>query len=120
MLYDGVNNLVAENLDRLAREKVIPVFPTGVVDDPMHQSQEGELLLKGLRTIWDDHLANMARLRQILKYMVMFTLSTHFLFLDAAHRIGCTPAVPVCQKYGMLDVSSFSSTSFDLQYKTTL
>lgn len=69
MLYDGVNNLVAENLDRLAREKVIPVFPTGVVDDPMHQSQEGELLLKGLRTIWDDHLANMARLRQILKYM---------------------------------------------------
>ena len=81
MLYDGVNELVAENLDQLAREKVIPVFPTGVVDDPMHQNQEGELLLKGLRSIWDDHSANMARLRQILKYMVM----SQPLFLYIAH-----------------------------------
>ena len=77
MLYDGVIKLVAENLDRLAREKVFPVFPTGVVDDPMHQSQEGELLLKGLKNIWDDHLANMLRLGQILKYMVTFNHSIY-------------------------------------------
>jgi len=77
MLYDGVNKLIAENLDRLAKEKVIPVFPTGLVDDPMHQSQEGELLLKGLKSIWDDHSANMVRLGQILKYMVMLNRCLH-------------------------------------------
>jgi cullin 3 len=90
MLYDGVNKLVAENLDRLAREKVFPVFPTGVVDDPMHQSQEGELLLKGLRNIWDDHSANMVRLGQILKYMVMlirFVYAYHILKRSSKDRV---------------------------------
>jgi cullin 3 len=83
MLYDGVNKLVAENLDRLAKEKVIPVFPTGGVDDPMHQIQEGELLLKGLKSIWDDHSANMVRLGQILKYMVC---SNHCFVCFSLHR----------------------------------
>jgi cullin 3 len=68
-LYDGVNQLVAESLDKLASEEVIPVFPsTG--SDILQQSQEGEILLKALRSIWDDHLGNMLKLSQILKYMV--------------------------------------------------
>lgn len=70
MLYEGVKTLVAENLDQLAKEKIIPVFPTGSNDDPMHQSQESDVFLKALRSIWDDHTRNMAKLGQILKYMV--------------------------------------------------
>jgi cullin 3 len=71
MLYKGVNELVAENLDKLAKDEVIPVFPTGGNDDPMHESQKGEMLLKALRSIWDDHMGNMTKLGQILKYMVL-------------------------------------------------
>ncbi|KAJ7284963.1 Cullin-domain-containing protein [Mycena rebaudengoi] len=68
MLYNGVSQLVSENLDHLADDQVIPAFPTGASDDTM-QSQEAEMLLKALRNIWDDHTSNMVRLGQILKYM---------------------------------------------------
>ncbi|KAG5638768.1 pre-tRNA nuclear export protein [Sphagnurus paluster] len=69
MLYEGVKKLVAENLDMLAKDKVIPVFPTGGNSDPMHRSQEADIFLKALRGIWDDHTSNMSKLGQILKYM---------------------------------------------------
>jgi hypothetical protein len=118
MLYDGVNTLVAENLDRLAKEKVIPVFPTGGVDDPMHQIQEGEFLLKGLKGIWDDHSANMVRLGQILKYMVCsnYCFVSH---LTEAQRTEYTPRPTMYQKYGMLDFSFFLSILSALPYKST-
>jgi len=35
----------------------------------MHRSQEADIFLKALRSIWDDHMGNMAKLGQILKYM---------------------------------------------------
>ncbi|KAJ6494801.1 Cullin-domain-containing protein [Mycena vitilis] len=68
MLYKGVNQLVAENLDHLATTQVVPTFPSGSSDQTV-QSQEAEMLLKALRSIWDDHTSNMVRLGQILKYM---------------------------------------------------
>ncbi|KAJ6531764.1 Cullin-domain-containing protein [Mycena capillaripes] len=68
MLYKGVNQLVAENLDHLANTQVVPAFPSGSSDETV-QSQEAEMLLKALRNIWDDHTSNMVRLGQILKYM---------------------------------------------------
>ncbi|KAG6817343.1 hypothetical protein H0H87_009942 [Tephrocybe sp. NHM501043] len=69
MLYEGVKKLVAENLDQLAKDKIIPVFPTGGNKDPMHRSQESDIFLKALRSVWDDHSGNMVKLGQILKYM---------------------------------------------------
>jgi cullin 3 len=69
MLYNGVNQLVAENLDKLANEEIVPVFSSRN-SDRTQQSQEAELLLKALRHVWDDHLGNMLKLSQILKYMV--------------------------------------------------
>ncbi|GLB40454.1 putative cullin-domain-containing protein [Lyophyllum shimeji] len=69
MLYDGVKKLVAEHLDTLAKDRVIPVFPTGGQDDPMQRSQEADIFLKALRGVWDDHISNMVKLGQILKYM---------------------------------------------------
>lgn len=71
MLYKGVCALVAENLAELARGEVVPAFPTGG-NDRMQQTQEGEMLLKALRRIWDDHTGSMSKLRDILKYMVCF------------------------------------------------
>ncbi|KAJ7650303.1 Cullin-domain-containing protein [Roridomyces roridus] len=68
MLYKGVNQLVAENLDHLAATQVIPAYPSGSSDETV-QGQEAEILLKALRNIWDDHTSNMERLGQILKYM---------------------------------------------------
>ncbi|CAK5283786.1 unnamed protein product [Mycena citricolor] len=68
MLYNGVKELITENLDHLANTQVIPVFPSGAGDGTV-QSQDAEVLLKALRNIWDDHTSNMVRLGQILKYM---------------------------------------------------
>jgi cullin 3 len=69
-LYNGMKALVAENLDKLAKEDIIPVFPTGASSDAMEKSQEAETLLKALKRVWDDHTSNMIKLGQILKYMV--------------------------------------------------
>lgn len=70
MLYNGVCNLVVENLNELSKSEVIPAFPTGGTGDRMQETQEDETLLKALRRIWDDHISSMSKLRDILKYMV--------------------------------------------------
>ena len=69
-LYNAVKTLVSENLEKLAKEEIVPVFPTGASSEPMQKSQEAELLLKALKRVWDDHTSNMVKLGQILKYMV--------------------------------------------------
>lgn len=69
-LYKGASQLVAENLDKLAKEYIIPAFPTGVTNDPVQRSQEGEMLLKALKKVWDDHTSSLSKLRDVLKYMV--------------------------------------------------
>ena len=69
-LYNGVVDLVTENLNRLADEIIVPAFPSGMDGDPMHSSQEAERLLKALRRVWEDHTESMSLLSQILKYMV--------------------------------------------------
>ncbi|KAK2463401.1 hypothetical protein APHAL10511_004487 [Amanita phalloides] len=69
MLYNGLRGLVIENLDNLANEQIIPVFPSTSSQDLMQQSQEAELLCKAMSTVYDDHCSNMVKLGQILKYM---------------------------------------------------
>jgi len=74
MLYKGVCQLVAENVERLAEEDIISAFPKGSSNDPVQQGQENELLLRALRRVWDDHTGNMSKLRDLLKYMVTDSL----------------------------------------------
>ncbi|KIK63142.1 hypothetical protein GYMLUDRAFT_41464 [Collybiopsis luxurians FD-317 M1] len=70
ILYRGMKQIVAEHLDRLAKEQIQSTFPTTARGgDSMQRSQENELLLKALRNVWDDHTSNMTKLGQILKYM---------------------------------------------------
>ncbi|KAH9849716.1 Cullin-domain-containing protein [Lenzites betulinus] len=68
-LYKGSAQLVADNLDKLAREYIIPAFPPGVTNDPVQKSQEGEMVLKALKKVWDDHTSSLSKLRDVLKYM---------------------------------------------------
>ena len=72
MLYKGVKQLVADNVDKLAEEEVQPAFPTNLSGDPIQQTQEAERLLKAVRDVWDDHLGNMSKIRDLLRYMVGF------------------------------------------------
>ncbi|EIW57578.1 Cullin-domain-containing protein [Trametes versicolor FP-101664 SS1] len=77
-LYKGASQLVAENLDKLAKEYIIPAFPTGVTNDPVQRSQEGEMLLKSLKKVWDDHTSSLSKLRDVLKYMDrVYTKTAH-------------------------------------------
>jgi cullin 3 len=71
MLYNGVGTLVAEHLDTLANEKIVPQFPAGSIGETVQlKAQQGELLLKGLKEVWDDHESIMTKLGQLLKYLV--------------------------------------------------
>ena len=71
MLYDGVRDLVVENLNRLAQEIILPAFPSGLEQDPMRQNHEGERLLEAVHEVWSDHTDGMdIKLCHILRYMV--------------------------------------------------
>ncbi len=70
ILYNGIRDLVVENLNRLAEETILPVFPSGLEQDPMQLSQEGERLLKAVHKVWSDHTDCMDKLSHILKHMV--------------------------------------------------
>ena len=74
-LYKGSTQLVAENLDKLAKEYIIPAFPTGVREDPVQKAQESEMLLKALKKVWDDHVSSLSKLRDVLRYMVSAVIS---------------------------------------------
>lgn len=69
-LYDGVKQLIVDNLDRLSKEQVAPAFPTGSAQDVGQRTQEGERLLRALTDVWEDHYSSLSKLRDILKYMV--------------------------------------------------
>lgn len=70
LLYKGVKEEIAGNIDRLAENEVKPAFPSSVSVDPAQKGQEVERFLKALRRSWDDHIGSMSKLRDILKYMV--------------------------------------------------
>jgi cullin 3 len=70
MLYEGVLRLIAEHLARLTNEIIAPAFPSGNINDPITRVQQGEMLVKAVRTVWDKHNSSMRKLVDILKYMV--------------------------------------------------
>ncbi|KAJ3573649.1 hypothetical protein NP233_g2313 [Leucocoprinus birnbaumii] len=64
-LYNGLKDLVREHLKELADANIFPAFPVS----EEQQTHEGEMLLKALRKVWDDHTSSMIKIGQILKYM---------------------------------------------------
>lgn len=112
-LYDGVVQLIIENIDYLASTEVVPVFPTSNDNDPIQQSQRGEMLLKAFRRIWNDHIDSMSKLRDILKYMVTVILDSPHDYMKYLYcRIEYTPKKPTFLKYTRLGCTSSTNKPF--------
>lgn len=69
-LYNGVSQLLAEHLEGLARNEIIPAFPAADDGDHSTQTHASDALLKTATKIWEDHTGHVTKLGQILKYMV--------------------------------------------------
>ena len=69
-VYRNVNELVAKNIQKLAREKVQTVFPDPTCTDQGRRIEEAEQLLRAIRAVWDDHKGCMKKLGQVLDYVV--------------------------------------------------
>ena len=79
-LYNGVKTLVAEHLERLADQVIVPTFPRsggtlgagrlGGGAEAVERGMEGDRFLKALKSVWDDHTGSMRKLKDVLKYMV--------------------------------------------------
>lgn len=83
-LYKGTCQLIAENLEKLAAQELVPTFPTGAGGDLIQRSQEGETFLKALRKVWDDHTSSLSKLRDVLKYMVC---SLSIMYCPVSHTL---------------------------------
>lgn len=82
VLYDGVRDLVAAHLDAEAHSRIEPAFPSSTGgaasastsaaagSDSAAQAQAGERFLAAVKGVWDDHVACLSKLRDVLKYMV--------------------------------------------------
>ena len=75
-LYNGVKGLIAEHLEQLAQEAIVPTFPrsTGSVSsgsgaEAVERAMEGDRFLKAVKGVWDDHTGSMRKLKDVLKYM---------------------------------------------------
>jgi len=69
MLYDGVSDIIVENLNRLSEDIISSAFCSGLEKDPVQRGQEEERLLKAVHKAWSDHTGGMERLRNVLSYM---------------------------------------------------
>ena len=76
-LYNGVCDLIVENLDHLIGVFIVRALFTGSTSggDNIQKAQNGERFLKAVREAWDDHIGSMSKLRDLLKYMVSLTLT---------------------------------------------
>lgn len=70
MLYNGVTNLVIEDLDRLTKEIIFPNLPSGVGLDPVKRRYEDEKVLEAVYNAWSDHMASVKKVSHIVKLLV--------------------------------------------------
>ncbi|ORY31654.1 Cullin [Naematelia encephala] len=78
-LYNGTKELVAEHLDQLAQEIIVPTFPRssgthgagrlGGGAEAVERAMEGDRFLKAVKQVWEDHTGSMRKLQAVLKYM---------------------------------------------------
>ncbi|KAL8286410.1 hypothetical protein RQP46_004427 [Phenoliferia psychrophenolica] len=87
-LYNKVAELVAAHLEKETREKIVPVFPPSTSSASLASGSgsganggsagaaanvaaaaAAQLFLDRVRLVWDEHMACMSKLRDVLKYM---------------------------------------------------
>ena len=81
-LFKGVKELIAEHLNDLAEEVIVPTFPRssgthgagrlGGGAEAVERALEGDRFLRSVRGVWEDHIGSMRKLKAILKYMVSY------------------------------------------------
>jgi hypothetical protein len=79
-----VTQLVAAHLDHLAEQKIVPAFPRssgthgagkmGGGAEAIERALEGDMFLKALKGVYDDHTGSMHKLTAVLRYMVGWQL----------------------------------------------
>jgi len=79
-LYNGVKDLVVQHLDTLAEKKIVPVFPRssgthgagkmGGGAEAIERALEGDMFLKALKGVWEDHTGSMHKITAVVRYMV--------------------------------------------------
>lgn len=93
-LYNTVADLVSSHLEKETREKIVPAFPPsnssaslasgsgtsagagGGAAANVAAAEAGQLFLDRIKLVWDDHMACMSKLRDVLKYMVRWGRSS--------------------------------------------
>ena len=76
---------MAEHLDQLAEETIVPAFPRsggthgagklGGGAEAIERAMEGDRFLKAVKGVWEDHTGSMRKLKDVLKYMVSFSVT---------------------------------------------
>ena len=102
-LYKNVKLMISKHLSAMTDEYIIPAFATGNRDDPVTRGQEGEVLMKGVRKVWDKHNDSMKRLSDILKYMVSQTAVFRLVIFISVDRTECIPSTQRSQLSPSLD-----------------
>lgn len=116
-LYKGTCQLISDNLEKLAKQYIIPAFPSGT-GDLIQRSQEGEMLLKAIRKVWDDHTSSLSKLSDVLKYMVRSSrLSDGRPNNSLWIRIVYIPSLQASLKYGAKAFCYTSNISSALRYR---
>lgn len=79
-LYKGVKELIADHLNELAEEVIVPTFPRssgthgagrlGGGAEAVERALEGDRFLKAVKGVWEDHTGSIRKLKDVLKYMV--------------------------------------------------
>jgi len=74
-----VKGLIAEHLEQLADEVIVPTFPRssgslnigrmGGGAEAVERVLEGDRFLKAVKGVWEDHTGSMRKLKDVLKYM---------------------------------------------------
>ncbi|TKA58299.1 hypothetical protein B0A53_00036 [Rhodotorula sp. CCFEE 5036] len=85
LLYNGIAELISAHLESETREKIVPVFPqsanaiasssagqagtSAAASENIAAAAAGQLFLDRVRDVWEDHIACMSKLRDVLKYL---------------------------------------------------
>jgi cullin 3 len=105
-----VKELVVQHLDELAEKKIVPAFPRssgthgagkmGGGAEAIERALEGDMFLKALKGVWEDHTGSMHKITAVVRYMVC-PLSTRALLMKQDKVYAPSAGVPLIYDAGL-------------------
>lgn len=87
-LYQGVRDVIAQHLEEVSREQIVPAFGVGagtggagIGSARGASADSGATFLKVLKKVWEEHTTCMLMIRDILMYMVRGFFFYFFYFI---------------------------------------